>query len=62
MAGTGWEGIRVIDILDMASGIGCLEGEEGSYTNPETCYYHFEASLGWVRLGTQDRKNDGQHL
>jgi hypothetical protein len=48
MAGTGWEGIRVIDILDMASGIGCLEGEEGSYTNPETCYYHFEASLGWV--------------
>jgi CubicO group peptidase (beta-lactamase class C family) len=48
LAGTGWEGIPVIDILDMASGIGCLEGEEGSYTNPETCYYHFEASLGWV--------------
>ena len=28
LAGSGWEGVPVIDVLDMASGIGCLEGEE----------------------------------
>jgi len=38
----------VLDILDMASGIGCLEGEEGAYENPETCYYQYEAGLGWM--------------
>ena len=46
---SGWAGVPIIDILDMASGINCLEGEEGAYSNPETCYYQFEASLGWVR-------------
>jgi len=49
LQGSGWEGVPVLDILDMASGIGCLEGDEGSYTNPEHCYYQFEASLGWVQ-------------
>ncbi len=48
LAGSGWEGVPVIDILDMASGIGCLEGEEGAYDNPDRCYYQFEASLGWL--------------
>jgi len=49
LAGSGWEGVPVIDLLDMASGIACLEMEEGAYTNPERCYYQFEASMGWVR-------------
>jgi CubicO group peptidase (beta-lactamase class C family) len=49
LAGSGWEGVPIIDILDMASGIGCLEGEDGAYTDPNTCYYHYEASLGWLR-------------
>ncbi|MCH8302740.1 MAG: beta-lactamase family protein [Proteobacteria bacterium] len=49
LAGSGWEGVPVIDILDMASGIGCLEGEEGAYSNPARCYYQYEASLGWLR-------------
>lgn len=48
LAGSGWQGVPVIDILDMASGIGCLEGEEGAYTDPDTCYYHYEAALGWL--------------
>jgi len=48
LTGSGWEGVPVIDILDMASGIGCLEGDEDAYTNPEHCYYQFEASLGWL--------------
>lgn len=30
LAGSGWEGVPVIDVLDMASGIGCLEGEDGA--------------------------------
>ncbi len=33
----------------MSSGIGCLEGEEGAYDNPDRCYYQYEASLGWLR-------------
>jgi CubicO group peptidase (beta-lactamase class C family) len=49
LAGSGWDGVPVIDVLDMASGIGCLEMEEGAYDNPDRCYYHFEASLGWLR-------------
>jgi CubicO group peptidase (beta-lactamase class C family) len=49
LTGSGWEGVPVIDVLDMASGIGCLEGEEGAYSDPDTCYYHYEASLGWLR-------------
>ena len=48
LTGSGWEGVPVIDVLDMASGIGCLEGEEGAYSNPDRCYYQFEASLGWL--------------
>lgn len=49
LAGSGWAGVPVRDVLDMASGIGCLELEEGAYSNPATCYYQFEASLGWLR-------------
>jgi len=49
LKGSGWEGVSVRNILDMASGIGCLEGDEGAYTDPDHCYYQFEASLGWVR-------------
>jgi CubicO group peptidase (beta-lactamase class C family) len=45
----GWKGVPVIDILDMASGIGCLELEQGAYENPARCYYQYEASLGWQR-------------
>jgi len=46
---SGWEGVAIRDILDMASGIGCLEGEEGAYSNPDRCYYQYEASLGWLK-------------
>lgn len=49
LADSGWVGVPVRDILDMASGIGCLEGDEGAYSNPATCYYQFEASLGLLR-------------
>ncbi len=48
LTGSGWQGVPVIDVLDMASGIGCLEGEEDAYRNPERCYYQYEASLGWL--------------
>jgi CubicO group peptidase (beta-lactamase class C family) len=49
LAGTDWAGTAVLDILDMASGIDCLETDSDSYSNPEHCYYQFEAALGWVR-------------
>lgn len=45
---SGWAGVPVLDVLDMASGIACLEGDDGAYTDPDTCYYQYEASLGWL--------------
>lgn len=48
LKGSGWQGVSVRDILDMASGIGCLETDDGAYTDPGTCYYQYEASLGWL--------------
>lgn len=48
LAGTAWAGVRIDDILDMASGIDCREVDtEGAYTDPDHPYYRFEASLGW---------------
>ena len=49
LSGSGWEGVSVRDILDMASGIDCLESDEpGAYSDPATGYYQYEASLGWL--------------
>jgi len=48
LTGSGWEGVPVIDVLDMASGIDCLESEEEALSNPKHCYYQYEASLGWL--------------
>jgi CubicO group peptidase (beta-lactamase class C family) len=47
LKGSGWEGIPVIDILDMSSGINCREKEEGAYTNPEACFQKFQAGFGF---------------
>ncbi len=44
---SGWEGVAIQDILDMASGINCLEMSEGAYTDPSNPYYHFEVGIGW---------------
>ena len=57
LKGTAWAGTSVQDILDMASGMDCLEIDPDSYTNVEHCYYHFEASLGWVRPTAKTNDN-----
>ncbi len=44
---SGWRGTPVRNVLDMASGMACLETDAGAYSDPATCYYQFEASLGW---------------
>ncbi len=50
LAGSGWDGVRVIDVLDMASGIDCPEVElDDAHSNPEHAYYHYEASFGWYQ-------------
>ncbi|MGF1556178.1 serine hydrolase domain-containing protein [Paucihalobacter sp.] len=49
LEGTGWEQVPIIDILDMASGIDCLETVEGAYENPENCIYQYEATLGFLK-------------
>ncbi len=49
VSGSGWEGVSVQDVLDMASGIAVLEIDEpGAYSDPATGYYQYEASLDWL--------------
>ena len=47
LAGSGWQGIAVRDILDMCSGMNGLEADDPDcYTNPESPYGLYESSLG----------------
>ena len=43
LAGSDFEGVTVRNVLDMASGVDCPDGD---YRDRSTCYYQFEASLG----------------
>ena len=50
LKGTAWQGIKIIDILDMASGIACPEvrSEENS------CFWDFYHAFGWpLKIGEQ---------
>lgn len=47
LAGSGWSGVPILDVLDMASGIDCPEVDDpGAYTDPGHVFYRFEATLG----------------
>jgi hypothetical protein len=46
LRGSGWEGVSVRDVLDMASGIDCDELAPEAYHDTESAYYPFEESLG----------------
>jgi len=59
---SGWEQVPIIDILDMASGIDCLEWVEGAYENPETCCYQFEAALGLLERTDKTAINAFEHI
>jgi CubicO group peptidase (beta-lactamase class C family) len=43
LAGSDFEGIVIRDILDMASGVDCPDGD---YSDKRSCYLQFEAALG----------------
>ena len=43
LSGTAFEGVSVRQVLDMASGVDCPDGD---YSDRDTCYMRFEASLG----------------
>jgi CubicO group peptidase (beta-lactamase class C family) len=59
LAGSGWAGVTVNDVLSMASGIDCLEvGSPGAYTDPGHPFYRFEASLGWRPAGADTNTYD----
>jgi CubicO group peptidase (beta-lactamase class C family) len=48
LAGSGWAGVPVRDVLGMASGIDCLEIDvPGGYDDPAHPFYRFEGCLGW---------------
>lgn len=56
-----WKDIRLIDVLDMASGMGGLEFDDPkAYTDPDSPYGRFEASLGTMprRPGTPVSTHD----
>lgn len=59
---SGWAGVPVRDVLDMASGIDCLQSVPGAYDNPELCYYQFEASLGWLRPTSRTFDNTHEYI
>lgn len=52
--GSGWEGVSVRDVLDMASGIDCDEMAPDAYSDPAAKYYRFEASLGLLPPAVDD--------
>jgi CubicO group peptidase (beta-lactamase class C family) len=48
LADSGWAGVAGHDVLNMTSGIDCLEIDSpGAYTDPGHPHYRFETSLGW---------------
>ncbi|MEE3329193.1 MAG: serine hydrolase domain-containing protein [Myxococcota bacterium] len=54
LKGTAFEGVSVRDVLDMASGVDCPDGD---YSDRETCYMQFEASLGDAVRGPDSPDN-----
>lgn len=44
LAGSAWEGTALLDIVNMASGIACLDSD--GYQDSSTCVYSMEESLG----------------
>jgi CubicO group peptidase (beta-lactamase class C family) len=48
LRGSGWEGVSVRNVLDMASGIDCDELTPAAYHDPSSAYYPFEESLGLI--------------
>jgi CubicO group peptidase (beta-lactamase class C family) len=52
LAGSGWAGVLIGDVLGMTSGIDCREIDvPGAYDDPGHPFYQFEASLGWRPAG-----------
>ena len=62
LRGSGWDGVTVRDVLDMTSGIGCLEFEEGAYDDPTTCYYQYEAAIGMLGSTEATKASVYDHL
>jgi CubicO group peptidase (beta-lactamase class C family) len=62
LKGTGWRGVTVKDVLDMTSGIDCLEFIPGALDDPSTCYYHYHASLGWADATEATPASPYEHL
>ena len=57
--GQQWAPCRLIDVLDMTSGVACPEaGDPGSYLDPDHPFFRFEASLGWRPEGRADSPFD----
>ncbi len=46
--GSGWEGVRIRDVLDMTTGIDCDELSPEAYHDTDSAYYPFEESLGLI--------------
>ena len=59
--GSGWEGVALQDVLDMASGIDAPEVGEG-FVNPRHPYYQYEASLGWLPATARTLKSTYRYV
>ena len=59
---SGWEGVSVRDILDMASGIDCDEMAPDAYHDPKSAYYPFEESLGLIPTYPESRYSTWEYV
>jgi CubicO group peptidase (beta-lactamase class C family) len=55
LGGSGWEGVSLRDVLDMASGIDCDELAPEAYQRTDSTYYPFEESLGLLPTYPESR-------
>ncbi|MFK8050838.1 MAG: serine hydrolase domain-containing protein [Halioglobus sp.] len=62
LKGTAWSSVAIRDVLDMASGINCLEQTDGAYSNPEHCFYQHDAAMGFREVTGKMIDNPFEHI
>ena len=62
LRGSGWDGVSVRDVLDMASGIDCDELSAEAYHDTHSTYYPCEESLGLLPTYPESRYSTWEYV
>ncbi|MEH6607042.1 MAG: serine hydrolase domain-containing protein [Pseudomonadales bacterium] len=49
LKGSGYDGSTIEHVLNMASGVDCIDADAGNYSNPLSCIYAMEAAMDFVK-------------